>query len=414
MLSTDALKPRSDNPDEAAYLNYLRQALVEKGIWLRIEPKLVRDPDPDNYGHWIYDGKSFRVWLSFGPNGDPIPLEAPRITREKLLKNPLIATGYYEQVIQGPTLRKFHQQVNLLESQIRIGFSEHARLEQRKDQAPIVGGISDFVGGATLPNISIWDGPHKAVVKALTLSNQGNLKLASANLANAAMLTRNAAQLIADYAKASASGAASVVTFLKVVVVVGEIAEFAMMIGDALKVGRIVKEVATGEEALEIAKTQVARGGRESMELRPRTQPTELRPRPEPTELRPRTEVAKHPPTPSGRGEIADVPKGEMVKYQPGHIQKYHPPARGRGEIVEVHGRGEIAEVPKGEMVKYQPGHIKPYVDPLVNAKMKLLHDELAKEIVARMQKNGGIPVSWEEGRRIYVAIQQRLGIHYH
>ena len=61
----------------------------------------------------------------------------------------------------------------ILSVEIDFGIAEHHRLIMRKVKAPIVSGISDFVGGADLPDRSIWDYPQKLLLKALDLNKGG-------------------------------------------------------------------------------------------------------------------------------------------------------------------------------------------------------------------------------------------------
>ena len=50
LLTADALRPVTDNPDEAEYLGRVRNTLQSKGIWLRFDKQLVRDPeDPSRW-----------------------------------------------------------------------------------------------------------------------------------------------------------------------------------------------------------------------------------------------------------------------------------------------------------------------------------------------------------------------------
>ena len=45
LIDAKALKPLSDNPDEYEYWAKIHKSLDSIGVWLRFEPKLVRDPD---------------------------------------------------------------------------------------------------------------------------------------------------------------------------------------------------------------------------------------------------------------------------------------------------------------------------------------------------------------------------------
>ncbi len=223
LLAHDALLPTTDNPDEAAYLSKIRQTIATKGIWLRIGQPFIRDPH-DRSKH-VIDPRTFQVWLSLGYDGDAIPTKTGRLTREDLLGTTVLGAGYYTEVHEGPVQKALKREMTRLEVQIQTGMEEHGRLRSRKSDAPIVSGISDFAGGANLPDLTIWDYPHKLLVKALEMNIGGNVSGSRPYLVVAAIATRNAAQLLADYADDSASGAGRVVTILKVAKTAGEVAE---------------------------------------------------------------------------------------------------------------------------------------------------------------------------------------------
>jgi hypothetical protein len=44
LLVQDALKPKTDNPDEAAFLDKVHQTLAHKGVWLRVERRQFHLP----------------------------------------------------------------------------------------------------------------------------------------------------------------------------------------------------------------------------------------------------------------------------------------------------------------------------------------------------------------------------------
>lgn len=228
LLAPDALKPTTDNPDEAAYLEKVKNTLISKGVFLRVDQPYVRDPsDPS---HHMKDPRVFEAWLSLGYGGDHIPTKDGRITREALLGTTVIGAGYYTAVDTGPTQKALEREIKRLESQIDDGMTEHRRLRKRKNDAPIVSGISDFVGGADLPSYSIWEHPHKLILKALEMNIGGNVSGSRPYLIMAAIITRNNAQLLSQYVDDSVSGAGSVVKVLTVAKTAGEIAEIGLTI----------------------------------------------------------------------------------------------------------------------------------------------------------------------------------------
>ena len=247
LLTADALRPATDNPDEAEYLGRVRNTLESKGIWLRFDKQLVRDPEDPS--RWIVDPRTFRAWLCVGYDGDGIPTNDGQLDREELLGTVLFGAGYYDAVHRGPTQRSLERQIAILSVEIDSGIAEHNRLIMRKVKAPIVSGISDFVGGADLPDRSIWDYPQKMLLKALDLNRGGNVFKSPPYLVVAAIATRNNANLLAQYADDLSSGAGRVITVLKVAKTAGQVAEVGLAITGVTGIVRGTVRVAGGAAA---------------------------------------------------------------------------------------------------------------------------------------------------------------------
>ena len=247
LLTVDALTPVTDNPDEREYLRRVRNTLESKGIWLRFDKQLVRDPD--DASRWIVDPRTFRAWLSVGYDGDAIPTNDGQLDREELLGTVLFGAGYYDAVHRGPTQRSLERQIAILSAEMDSGIAEHHRLIMRKARVPIVSGISDFVGGADLPDRNIWDYPQKMLLKALDLNKGGNVFKSPGYLVAAAIATRNNANLLAQYADDSASGAGRVITVLKVAKTAGQVAEVGLAVTGVAGVVRGTVSVAGGAAA---------------------------------------------------------------------------------------------------------------------------------------------------------------------
>jgi len=246
LLAPDALKATTDHPDEAAYLEKVGQILANKGVWLRIGPKLVRDPE-DPSRHKI-DPRAFNVWLSLGPVGDAIPTETGRLTREALLGTTMLGAGYYREVHQGGAQAALEKEVHRLERQIEDGSAQHQMIAKiRRDTVVGVVEASDTLGGADFPDQSIWDQPHKFLVRALELNVGGNIKGSQAFLVTAAILTRNAAGSLAAYIDESSTGAERAVSVLKVLRTAGEVAEAGLAVTGV--VGLVRGGVAVAGEA---------------------------------------------------------------------------------------------------------------------------------------------------------------------
>jgi hypothetical protein len=247
LLTADALKPATDNPDEAEYLGRVRNTLQNKGIWLRFDKQLVHDPEDPS--RWIVDPRTFLAWLCVGYDGDAIPTNDGQLDREELLGTVLFGAGYYDAVHRGPTQRSLERQIAVLTVEMDSGIAEHHRLTMRKVRAPIVSGISDFVGGADLPDRSIWDYPQKMLLKALDLNRGGNVFKSSPYLVIAAIATRNNANLLAQYADDSSTGAGRVITVLKVAKTAGQVAEVGLAITGVTGIVRGTVRVAGGAAA---------------------------------------------------------------------------------------------------------------------------------------------------------------------
>lgn len=228
-LTKDALTPITDNPDEAEYLKKVRATLAKRGVWLRISQPFVRDPyEPSAH---IISPHHFEAWLSLGYDGDHIPTTTGRLDRDALLKTSIIAANYWSEVHQGPVQKALKREITRLEVEIQFGQKEHDRLIKRKRDAPIgVAEVSDFLGGADLPSLRIWDYPHQLIVKALEMNIGGNVMGSRAYLVVAAIATRNSAQLLEEYATKSGNGASRAISVLRVLKTAGEVAEIGLTV----------------------------------------------------------------------------------------------------------------------------------------------------------------------------------------
>ena len=237
LLAPDALKPTTDNSDEAAYLEKVRQTLTTRGVWLRFAPKLVRDvEDPSRH---VLDPRAIEVWISLGPDGDTIPTKDGRLTRDALLGTTLFGAGYYRSVDYGAVQAALNREINRLRIDIESGLEQHQQLAKiRRDAFVGVSEASDLFGGADFPDQSIWDGPHRFVLRAMELNVGGNVKASQAYLVTAAILTRNAAGLLADYIDDSSSGVERVVAVAKVLKTAGEVAQVGLAVTDVVGIAR--------------------------------------------------------------------------------------------------------------------------------------------------------------------------------
>ena len=254
LLTADALKPKTDNPDEVAYLAKIRKTLMSKGVWLRFTQPLVRIPnDP---GGWMIDPRTFEAWLSLGPDGDAIPAQDGRLTRNALLGTTVLGANYYREVYQGSIQSTLKNALSRVEIEITEGRNLHWEWERHRDKAaPLVVPISDALGGADFPSTKIWDLPHNLLVQALEQNVGGNIKESSQSALYAAIAAEAAMKLLHQYIEDTTTGAQRAVKILTVIKTVGEIAELFLVV--RALVGGLVRVMAA--EAAETGGGAVAK-----------------------------------------------------------------------------------------------------------------------------------------------------------
>lgn len=249
LLAPDALTPETDNPDEAAYLQTVRNTLTARGVWLRIGQPQV--------SAFVIDPRVFQVWLSVGPDGDDfvtIPTKDGRLTRDALIGTKTFGARYSREVDHGYVLEEMRREMDRLTRQIDAGVMQHNILSSIRRRAfPGVTEVSDLVGGASFPDSSIWDYPRRLVMRARELNVGGlNVNVSRAYLIAAAIATRNAAHLIAEYIDDSSSGAGKAVAVLGVAKTAGEIAEIGLAVTGAAAVVRGGTKMAVGRSVSEV------------------------------------------------------------------------------------------------------------------------------------------------------------------
>ncbi len=264
LLDGDAFKPTTDNPDEAKYLAKVKSILEKRGVWLRFEHKLVRNPDEPS--RFMIDPRTFECWLSVGPEGDKIPVDTGLMTRKAILGAQIFGAGYYDEVHRGPVERALERETNYLLREIESGREQHFMLWKiRHNAAPGVTAVSDFLGGADFPDSTIWDYPHKMVIKAMDANVSGNVSLPQAYLVVAAVATRNSAKLLAKYIDDMSEGAERAVKVLKVAKAAGEVAEVGLAISTGVGIVRAGARVVGTEVAAKTAKDKAVDAAAEKL-----------------------------------------------------------------------------------------------------------------------------------------------------
>ncbi|MCC6329127.1 MAG: hypothetical protein IT174_11460 [Acidobacteria bacterium] len=225
LLEPAALRPTSDNPDEAAYLLVIADVYEHLGVWLLLDSSagaMTQNMLPNDRRKW-----RVRLVLGFKPGAliEQIETSSGRLDRRALLSVTRLGAGYYEWVHLGPTMKALKKELDRVSEQIRMGRSEHAWWSLHRTQFNIVSKVSDKLGGADWPNERIWEQPHQVYVQALNLVNTGKLMQAAKSAQLAAFLAGACGRSVHEYLSATTRGASRAVTILEIARVCGEIAE---------------------------------------------------------------------------------------------------------------------------------------------------------------------------------------------
>lgn len=249
LLAPDAFTPRTDNPDEAVYMENVKKTLIANGVWLRIVQPQV--------SAFVLDPRVFSVWLSVGQNSDEfwtIPTENGQLTYKALLDTKALGAGYAREVVRGSVLETLRRESDRLARQINAGMSRHMSLQANRVTAfPGVTAISEALGGANFPDRAIWDVAHRLLIKSMELRVRGdNVMVSRAYFLAAAAVTRKGAKLIAEYIDDISSGGGKAVAILRVADTAGDIAEIGLAVTGATALIRGGAKMAAKGAASEI------------------------------------------------------------------------------------------------------------------------------------------------------------------
>jgi len=224
MLTADALTPRSNNPDEAEYLQKVRSVLNSLGVWLRIEQP------------WHLKGSNpaiWKFWFSLGRDGDTIKTNDAIIDREELLGTAMLGYGYYKSVLTGHVQAKLDRAFERFDTAYHDGFMLHLDIMHTRSATPFVATVSDCFGGADFPPRSIWDKPAKLRRIARAANKGGDVEKARHYLVAAAHIAEYNAELLNIYLEDTIKGGERAELALLITVAFASIAETALYLTGA-------------------------------------------------------------------------------------------------------------------------------------------------------------------------------------
>jgi hypothetical protein len=210
LLTSDAFKTTSDNPDEAAHLLAVARALAERGVWLYVKQNplsvgLILGHDRSSYGY--------------------IPIGAGKLDRSVIRKIWVNGVDYDRAVRKGPTLTLLKNAIRSIDAQRSQGWHEHRWWWEHRREFPIVSRVSDLVGGADWPDPLMWIEPQTHLATAFRLIGEGKLTEAGKFVVLAAWQVDWRARVLDAYIDATRSGAQRAVDVLEIAAAAGEIAE---------------------------------------------------------------------------------------------------------------------------------------------------------------------------------------------
>lgn len=250
LLTYDAFKPLSDNPDEAGYLIQVAQTLARRGAWLRVTPNRSHTAQTQLKHN---DPNRWHVWLSLGFDGQwEIPIGTGMLDRRALLDNVRFGAGYWTKVYRGPTLTLLEEAIDRVKYQREKGWNEHQWWWQHRNEFPIVSKVSDVFGGADWPDPIMWIEPITHITTANGLIHDGKLIEAGKFVALAAWQVHWRAQALQAYKDATLKGAQRAVDVLEIAAVAGEIAETVLTV---IWVGQGIIRLLSKKGASEVVST---------------------------------------------------------------------------------------------------------------------------------------------------------------
>jgi hypothetical protein len=235
VLAPDALRPISDNPDEASYLLQVKSALATRGVWFRVF--LNRSQMAISQFTQAKDHRRWHASLWFGSDGrSEINTSTGQLTRQVILSVLPIGAGYYDYVHNGPTLRLLRNSVESVSSKLSWAMAWHRELDP--DNASLRGrlltwGMTELVANGMLglkvkfPQRRVLEEPQQLLSQATRSIDNGKLSDGNKLLVLAAFQAESGINALVEYAKfihASKDGVETALSLLQVAEKLGEIA----------------------------------------------------------------------------------------------------------------------------------------------------------------------------------------------
>ena len=382
LLTPDALKPTSDNPDEAAYLLVVAEVYEQRGVWLVLDSSagaMTQQMNPNEPRKW-----RVRLLLGFKPGALVEEIQTPTgsLNRNALLSVSRLGAGYYEWVHQGPTMRSLKSALDRLSKKITDGRNEHVWWSAHRDEYRIVSRISDKFGGADWPSENIWNQPHQIYIQALNLVNAGKLNESAKFALLAAYQAEWCGRAVHEYVNATTKGASRVVTILEIAQVCGEIAGWILSL---LAVGQGMIRLLSrkgGQAALQGGAQRQLTGGQRQLPAGGQTTPTPVSrtPTPAPKPGTPTVADGAHTAGPPAR-----PPAGGVAKDK-GSLVDAVDQLRHQAGLPPYQGGTHFGRLGRAELAQYEKAH-KEYLDWLTKNPNASLAEKFAKhdrDIVAR------------------------------
>jgi hypothetical protein len=139
------------------------------------------------------------------------------VTYNLRLTDPPFYTTQHERLTLVEAQVVLHRFADRIHGHIEGGYEGHRALSRIREEQYIVGSISDFLGGVSMPPLSMWEEPRRQVRQARAVVERGDIVTAARVLQRAAFDTRRAARRVYEYREGTIGGAEVAVTGLEAV-----------------------------------------------------------------------------------------------------------------------------------------------------------------------------------------------------